>query len=350
MTSEIISATPPSGDLADDEPGGSEQRVVRVEPSDHGLRIDKWLATHLPEFSRAYFQQLLESGAVIVAGRLVLKPATKVRVGDEVSVELRPTAQASAFMPESIPLTVVYEDDHLMVIDKPAGLVVHPAAGHWQGTLLNGLLAHHRAAAHLPRAGIVHRLDKDTSGLMVVAKSSQAFDGLVRAIAAREVHRVYLALAHGPWRGEPERWVDQPLGRDPRQRLRMAVLSAGHASAKPAQTRVRLLDAAGPCVLVGCKLHTGRTHQIRVHMAWLGLPLVGDVLYGGRPALGMSRQALHAQRLGLFHPVGGQWMSFESPLPADMEGALTEADLHYNPENVWSLASPPLEAVTPRTP
>jgi len=359
LTSEIISTPPLSGGLWDDDAADDgmvavatpvdeadlERRTGRVELPDHGLRIDKWLAQGHPEFSRGYFQSLLEAGAVWVNGRLVRKASARVQAGDEVVAELRPTAQASAFVPEPMALPVVFEDEHLIVIDKPAGMVVHPAAGHWRGTLLNGLLAHHAGASVLPRAGIVHRLDKDTSGLMVVGKTQVAVDALVRAIAARDVHRVYLALAHGPWRGEPERWVDQAIGRDPRNRLRMAVLGNGAGGARPAQTRVRLVDAANGWALVGCKLHTGRTHQIRVHMAWLGCPLVGDSLYGGRPALGLQRQALHAHRLGLNHPVTGRWMGFESPLPLDLAEAAAEAGLRYNAKCLWSVEAGPPDAM-----
>jgi len=315
----------------------TERRHLCVGVADQGERLDKWLALQLPAFSRAYFQQLLAGAGVCLNGVAVSKPAQRLRVGDRVKVELRPTAQASAFLPEVMDLSVVYEDEHLLVIDKPAGLVVHPAAGHWQGTLLNGLLAYHAAAVRLPRAGIVHRLDKDTSGLMLVGKSPQAVEGLVRMIAAREVHRLYLALAHGPWRHPDEVWVDRPIGRDSRQRLRMAVHEAASSAAKPAQTRMWRLDGHGAQVLLACKLHTGRTHQIRVHAAWLGSPLLADAVYGGRPGFGLQRQALHAHRLALSHPVTGRWMTFASAGPTDWQEALHAADLHYNEESVRSL-------------
>lgn len=296
----------------------------------HGWRIDRALARLIPEFSRSYLQQLMAEGAVQMHGTPVRKPAARIHVGEQLQIELRPTQQAMAFVAQPMALDVVFEDAHLLVIHKPAGLVVHPAAGHWSGTLLNGLLAHHAAAATLPRAGIVHRLDKDTSGLMLVGKSRAAVDALVRAIAAREVQREYLALAHGAWKGAEEQGVDQPIGRDSHNRLRMAVLRPDATGGKPAQTTFRLLDG-NPCFCwVACKLHTGRTHQIRVHMAWLGHPLVGDVLYGGKPVLGMQRQALHATRLRLSHPVSGESLAFQSPPPADCMAALAEAGLHYN--------------------
>jgi 23S rRNA pseudouridine1911/1915/1917 synthase len=213
-------------------------------------------------------------------------------------------------------LDIAFEDEHLLVLNKPAGLVVHPAPGNWSGTLLNGLLAHHAAAATLPRAGIVHRLDKDTSGLMVVGKTLPAVTALSRAIAAREVHRHYLALAHGrvAW---DEKTVDAAIGRDPVSRIRMAVVASG----KSARTDLQRLARAEAFSALACKLHTGRTHQIRVHLACLGHPLVSDALYGGAPALGMHRQALHAAQLRLQHPVGGLWLQFDSAPPADFARA-----------------------------
>jgi 23S rRNA pseudouridine1911/1915/1917 synthase len=213
-------------------------------------------------------------------------------------------------------LLPVYEDEHLLVVNKPAGLVVHPGAGNWSGTLLNGLLAHHALAATLPRAGIVHRLDKDTTGLMVVGKTLPAMTALVRQIAAREVRRVYLALVHGKvqW---PQASIDAPIARDPAARLRMAVVVGG----KPARTDVERLAVEGACSALRCRLHTGRTHQIRVHLSSRGHALVGDALYGGRPALGMTRQALHATELAFVHPASGQPVAFSAPLPADMAAA-----------------------------
>lgn len=348
MVSKIIEVEADVAALADAADGGaadpgaeSEWRRFVVDAEGHGERLDRWLAARVPEVSRSYLQQLIAEGAVCLDGAVQSKPARRLRVGESLAIELRPTAQAQAFVPQPMALPIVFEDDHLLVIDKPAGWVVHPAAGHWSGTLLNGLLAHHAGAARLPRAGIVHRLDKDTSGLMVVAKTQRAFDALVAMIAAREVQRIYVALAGGPWRHPDRVGVDQPIGRDPRQRLRMAVHPPESGAAKPARTDIRRLDGGTPgraeWVLVGCKLHTGRTHQIRVHLAWLGHPLVGDTLYGGRPALGMARQALHAVRLGLRHPVGGDWLAFESPLPPDLADAVTAAGLHYNPALLWAV-------------
>jgi 23S rRNA pseudouridine1911/1915/1917 synthase len=334
LADQIIS----TGDSFDEDPRREQaEEALDVEtrryvvPADmHGWRVDRALAALTPEFSRSYLQQLMAEGAVSWNGALAKKASAKVKVSDLVQVELRPTQQAMAFVAESMALDVVHEDADLMVIVKPAGLVVHPAAGHWSGTLLNGLLAHHAGAAALPRAGIVHRLDKDTSGLMLVGKSRQAVEGLVRAIAAREVKREYLAIGHGAWKAGAEITVDQPIGRDVHNRLRMAVVSTALGSGKTAKTTVRPLAIGASACLVACKLHTGRTHQIRVHMAWLGHPLVGDTLYGGKVALGMARQSLHATRLRLLHPISGQALAFDSTPPADFLAALDEAGLRYN--------------------
>ncbi len=308
----------------------SELRQVAVTPAQHGLRLDKALAELVPELSRSYLQQLQAQGLVQVAGVVCLKPAHKVKAGDSLQIEIRPTQQSQAFKPEAMALDVVYEDAHLLVLHKPAGLVVHPAPGNWSGTLLNGLLARDPAAQLLPRAGIVHRLDKDTSGLMVVARERSTMDALVRLIAAREVSRQYLALAHRPWQGAPERSVQAPVGRDPRNRLRMAVVDLAHHAGKSARTDMQLWAGNEQGCLVHCKLHTGRTHQIRVHMASIGHPLLADVLYGGTPAAGMQRQALHAYRLAFAHPVDGRALAFEVPLPADMLQAMGQWGLRYN--------------------
>jgi 23S rRNA pseudouridine1911/1915/1917 synthase len=339
LTQTIIST-----DFSDDDPIAdaiappeADERQWQAEAELHGMRLDKALALRVAGFSRAWLQQLIADGHVQVNGRLCHKPAHRLKAADQVRVRLLPPAQVSAFAPEALPLAVAYEDEHLMVIDKPAGLVVHPAAGHWSGTLLNGLLAYHPEAQRLPRAGIVHRLDKDTSGLMVVGKSLAACEGLVRQIAAREVHRVYVALVHGQVRSQ-EQEVRGWIARDPRQRLRMAVVGAGVSGAREALTRVRCLDALPAVSWVGCKLHTGRTHQIRVHMASIGHPLVGDVLYGGRPGWGLARQALHAHRLALRHPITGQALHWTSPLPADIGQAVPAVGLDYNLDRLWPLS------------
>ena len=308
----------------------SEVRAVTVPQALHGQRLDKVLAELVPEFSRSYLQQLLAQGAVSVQQQPATKASVKVRWGDVLQVEMRPTAQSQSFRAEAMALDIAYEDEHLLIVNKPAGLVVHPAPGNWSGTLLNGLLAHHAAAAQVPRAGIVHRLDKDTSGLMVVAKSRQVMDALVAMIARRDVSRQYVALGHGAWRGGL-REVRQAIGRDPRNRLRMAVVDLASQAGKPAHTDISLIDAAAQACLVHCKLHTGRTHQIRVHMAWLGHPLLADTLYGGAVLAGLERQALHAYRLGFVHPITGQEVLVHSRPPEDFMAAVEFLGLRYNP-------------------
>ena len=324
IISAPLAGEPPDDDESPDPAQPGEWRELAAGADLHGQRLDRALMALAPEFSRSYLSQLIEAGAALLNGAASLKPAQKVRAGDRLALQLRPTPMSRAFVPQAIPLNVVHEDEHLLVIDKPAGLVVHPAAGNWSGTLLNALLARDERAAALPRAGIVHRLDKDTSGLMVVARTRAAMDALTALIAARQVRREYLALAHRPWSGPAQTEVDAPIGRDVRNRLRMAVVDLQRQSGKPAQTRIELIANAAQGCLVRALLRTGRTHQIRVHMAHLGHPLVADPLYGGAPAAGMARQALHARRLALEHPVTNAALAFESPLPADMAGALAE--------------------------
>jgi 23S rRNA pseudouridine1911/1915/1917 synthase len=311
---------PPGGGEPDEEPAENETEVreTRVDLAGHGQRLDKFLVALAPEFSRSHLQHLITQGAVCVDGQPAKQSSHKLRSGQRVVLELRPTPQSQAFRPEVLPIDIVYEDEHLMVIHKPAGWVVHPAAGHWSGTLLNALLAHHVRATELPRAGIVHRLDKDTSGLMVVGKTLEAVTALTRAIAARRVHREYLAVVHGEMlQAATLSQIDAPIGRDPRSRVRMAVVPTG----KPARTDVELVAVREGYSAVRCILHTGRTHQIRVHLASRGFPLVADSLYGGREALGLHRQALHAWRLQLEHPVDGRRLVFEAPPPPDFSQA-----------------------------
>lgn len=328
----IISRAPGAAE-PDDEVGIGPQvewRAIEVTAAQHGERLDRILAATIPEFSRNYLKQLIEDGAVEVNGMVVTKPSARLKAGDQSRVALCPTPQSRAFIPQTMALQIVFRDEYLLVIDKPAGLVVHPGPGNWSGTLLNGLLAFHPGFADLPRAGIVHRLDKDTSGLMLVARTRPVMDALVKAIAARSVQRQYLAIAHRPWSGPAMRDVQAPIGRDPRNRLRMAVVDQARHPGKEARTSIELLCNAEFGCLVRCTLHTGRTHQIRVHMASIGHPLVADATYGGAPAAGQTRQALHAFRLALQHPVTGEDLDFQARLPSDLEGALQQWGLRYN--------------------
>ena len=316
-----------SSALTDNEP---DQRPDEGEPEDdacelrthvvtleqHGQRLDKLLTAIAPEFSRAHLQGLIADGRVQLEGKVSLAASARVKAGARLQVELVRPVQDQAFKPEDIPLDVVYEDEHVLVVNKPAGLVVHPAAGNWSGTLLNGLLHRDPQAATLPRAGIVHRLDKDTSGLMVVGRTLEGVTGLMRDIASRVVSRKYLALVHGRLKFDDDS-IEAPIGRDPKVRVRMAVVNSG----KWARTDVSLVAYAEGIAAVRCTLHTGRTHQIRVHMMFRGHPLVSDEVYGGRPALGMTRQALHAAHLAFRHPVTGEKLSFDAPPPDDFRQA-----------------------------
>jgi 23S rRNA pseudouridine1911/1915/1917 synthase len=291
-----------------------------------GERLDKVLAKVFPEFSRSRLQSWVEEGRVRVNGTLAkVRQAVPLEAHIELVPDLLP--EQLAFAPEPIEFDIVYEDAALVVLNKPAGLVVHPAAGNWSGTILNGLLHRYgQAAAGLPRAGIVHRLDKDTSGLMVVARTLEAQTDLVRQLQARTVKRRYLALV---WGAMPDEGIiDAPIGRDPRERKRMAVVTG--AAGKPARTHFRTVDESvwqqQTVSAVHCDLETGRTHQIRVHCAHIGHPLLGDPVYGGlrgrRSSVplpgGFTRQALHAWRLGLIHPETRRAMHWLAELPEDM--------------------------------
>jgi 23S rRNA pseudouridine1911/1915/1917 synthase len=298
------------------ESAQTESRQWAVDGNCHGLRLDKVLALGAPEFSRSHLQSLVETGHVRVDAQVCQHNARKLRAGQLIDVALVPTAQTLAFRPQPMDLHILFEDEHVLVVDKPAGLVVHPGAGNWSGTLLNGVLAHHAGAAVLPRAGIVHRLDKDTSGVMVVGKSLEAVTALVRDIAARVVQRRYLAVAWGAVEPATQR-IDAPIGRDPALRTRMAIVGSG----RPAQTDVECVAVQQGCSALQCRLHTGRTHQIRVHLASRGHPLVADGLYGGKPALGMTRQALHATHLAFEHPISRQPLAFDCEPPVDFAAA-----------------------------
>lgn len=302
-----------------------------VEDEFSGERLDKVLARLMPSVSRARLQTWIEQGAVAVNGVTVEKIRAKVAAGDEIEVMEQPSPEELAFKPVAMNLDVVYEDDEILVVNKPAGLVVHPAAGHWDDTLLNGLLARNPELKTLPRAGIVHRLDRDTTGLMVVAKTLEAQTDLIRQLQARTVKREYWAIVHGQ---APEAgFIEEPIMRDPRSPMRFCVGNGPRA--KEAKTHVRCVDVGyvpgiGQTPLtvswVACRLDTGRTHQIRVHMQWAGLPLVGDPVYKGKmgklpadcPLAIMKRQALHASRLGLVHPKTKETMQWFVPAPQDL--------------------------------
>lgn len=316
-----------SADSAD--PEALECEIFAIPGDCAGLRLDAALAQMFPEHSRSRLQGWIKEGLIQLDGASA-DAKRKVWGGETICMEAPPLPGDSCHRAESIDFPRVYEDDALMVIDKPAGLVVHPGSGNWSGTLLNALLHYLPQLEAVPRAGIVHRLDKDTSGLMVVARTRAAMDALVRMIAAREVHRQYLALAHRTWSGPKLQRAEWPIGRDPRNRLRMAAVDLSHQAGKSARTDIELLENAAQGCWVRCILHTGRTHQIRVHMMMLGHPLVADELYGGVPAAGLTRQALHAYRLAFTHPVTGQAMEFWAPVPVDLEQALQAWGLGYN--------------------
>jgi 23S rRNA pseudouridine1911/1915/1917 synthase len=283
-----------------------------------------FLSAQLPDFSRSHIKTLIESGAVTLGGAAV-KPAARLRAGDEVHVEV-PEPAPQDLAAEAIPLDVVFEDEDLLVINKPPGLTVHPGAGRSGGTLANALIARlpsMRGVGPAQRPGIVHRLDRDTSGLLVVAKHAAALAALQRAVAAREVVRRYLGLVSGHL-PQDEGTIDAPIGRHPRRRTKMAVVPGGRA----AVTRYRVVQRVGGATLVEARLVTGRTHQIRVHFAHLGHPVLGDRVYAGRRTppggLTMARQMLHAYRLAFRHPVTGAPLEFESPLPEDFAGVLAQ--------------------------
>jgi len=286
-----------------------------------GLRLDQALARLFPEHSRSRLQAWVRAGRVLLDARPAADVKRKVWGGERVALADAAGAVESAALAEAIPLAVVYEDDAIIVIDKPAGLVVHPGAGNRQGTLLNALLHHAPQLASVPRAGIVHRLDKETSGLLVVAKTLAAHTDLVRQLAARTVQREYLALVHGRVAGDGS--IDAPIGRHPVARTRMAVTAGG----REARTRYRVSERFDGATLLAVTLETGRTHQIRVHMRAIGHPLVGDPTYGKRRSApgtlaDFPRQALHAARLGLTHPATRARCEWESPLPADLRALL----------------------------
>lgn len=306
----------------------------QVSESNVDTRLDSFLAAQIEGWSRARLQRLIEDEDVLVNGKPA-KASYKLRTGDEIEVELSAPPVAT-FTPEDIPLNIIFEDDSLIVVNKRAGLVVHPAAGVHSGTLANALAYHFQ---NLPtragdiRPGIVHRLDKDTSGLMVVAKNEATHESLADQFRAREVFKSYVALVHGVVKQQSGR-IEQPIARDPRTRIRMAVVRAGRG----ALSLYKVRRSFKSFTLLDVELKTGRTHQIRVHLSWLRHPVVGDEVYGGgrdktvqdvrlRAAIRkMNRQFLHAERLGFRHPASGEWLQFVAPLPDELTRVLAELD------------------------
>jgi len=287
----------------------------QVDSPHSGARLDHYLASHVPSLSRSRLQDLIKQGHVKLNG-LTVKPGARLRTGDAIVLREPPPVPATAEA-EEIALHVLFEDDDLIVIDKPPGLVVHPAAGHQAGTLVNALLHHCQTLSGIggeQRPGIVHRLDKETSGCLVAAKSDPAHQALARQFAGREVTKVYLALAAGRFTRRTG-VIEAPIGRHPVQRKKMAIVARGRA----ARTDYRVLAEIEGGALVECTLHTGRTHQIRVHLKHLGHPVLGDEVYGRRAHY--PRQMLHAWKLGFAHPRTGEPLSFEAPPPADFRDA-----------------------------
>uniref|UniRef100_UPI0032200880 RluA family pseudouridine synthase n=1 Tax=Turicimonas muris TaxID=1796652 RepID=UPI0032200880 len=298
--------------------------VVSIE--EDGERIDKVLSSRYLDFSRSRLKTVIEEGDVLVDGESVSKPKQKLLLGQQVDVTVKSRPEDCPFTPTPMDLDIVYEDDSILVINKPAGLVVHPATGHWNDTLVNGLLAYNESFSKLPRAGVVHRLDRETSGLMVVAKTEQAQLSLVKQLQERTVKREYWALTRG--RAPVDKIIDASIERDPRNPIKFVVGKS--ARAKNALTREKLVQFTEvngkPYSWVACRLQTGRTHQIRVHMESIGFPLIGDPLYrnrlpvpkdDGTKVSQFNRQALHASRLGLVHPLTGEVMECIAEPPQD---------------------------------
>jgi 23S rRNA pseudouridine1911/1915/1917 synthase len=292
-------------------------REFQAGPDDSESRLDVFLTARVPECTRSFIQRLISEGEVTVNGRVRTKSGFSLSTGDSVLLTL-PAPVSSAVMPESIPLDILYEDDQLAVINKQRGMVVHPAAGNLQGTLVNALLAHCRDLSGINgviRPGIVHRLDKDTSGVMLVAKTDRSHVSLAEQIRNHTAGRTYLAVVHGDFAVEEGR-IEGSIGRNPKDRKKMSVVRQG---GKMAVTHFKVLERLGKYCLVSCRLETGRTHQIRVHMASIGRPVAGDPKYGPpAPGLPIKGQALHSSQIQFVHPLTGETMNFQAPLPDDM--------------------------------
>jgi len=301
--------------------------LLLVATTEHaGTRLDRYLALVLPDVSRSYIQHLISDGHIRVNDKAI-KPSYQVQSDDQISVIL-PLPQPTDIVAEDIPLNVVYEDNDLLVVDKPAGMVVHPAPGHLTGTLVNALLYHYpyMQIGDDLRPGIVHRIDRDTSGLLVVAKNDRAKTHLQAQQQARQMLKIYLALIEGRFK-ELSGTIDAPIDRNPTDRLRMAIVTTG----RPSRTHYRTCEVLGPYSLVEAKLETGRTHQIRVHFSHKHHPILGDPLYGSRRQsrpLELKRQFLHAHRLG-FKLLNNEWFEYESPLPTDLQSVLDTLRARY---------------------
>lgn len=296
------------------------QRLT-VSPEDAGVRIDKYLAEQLPDITRSYLQKLLKDGSVQMNGKPV-KASTKTAVGAVIALAI-PEPEEPEILPENIPLDILYEDSDVILINKPKNMVVHPAAGHYTGTLVNALMYHCRGDLSgingVLRPGIVHRIDKDTTGVLIVCKNDRAHNALAEQLKEHSITRKYRAIVCGNLK-EDEGTVDAPLGRHPQDRKKMAIVRSG---GKRAVTHYRVLERFGNDTYIECQLETGRTHQIRVHMASLGHPLLGDEIYGrAKSPFKLEGQTLHAMVLGFIHPTTGEYMEFEAPLPEYFEKLL----------------------------
>lgn len=296
------------------------QRLT-VSPEDAGVRIDKYLAEQLPDITRSYLQKLLKDGSVQMNGKPV-KASTKTAVGAVIALTI-PEPEEPEILPENIPLDILYEDSDVILINKPKNMVVHPAAGHYTGTLVNALMYHCRGDLSgingVLRPGIVHRIDKDTTGVLIVCKNDRAHNALAEQLKEHRITRKYRAIVCGNLK-EDEGTVDAPLGRHPQDRKKMAIVRSG---GKRAVTHYRVLERFGNDTYIECQLETGRTHQIRVHMASLGHPLLGDEIYGrAKSPFKLEGQTLHAMVLGFIHPTTGEYMEFEAPLPEYFEKLL----------------------------
>ena len=294
---------------------GIEKYNLIIEPDATGERVDSYIASSLDGPSRSFVQKLIEKGNVLLNGEVLSSKKEKLKAGDEIEITL-PEPEKIEIVAEDIPLDIVYEDEDVLVVNKPRGMVVHPAVGNYTGTLVNAIMHHcgDRLSSinGVIRPGIVHRIDKDTSGLLVIAKNDKAHESLSAQLQEHSVTRKYIALVHNNFTND-EGTIDEPIGRDPKNRLRQAVT---HQNSKRAVTHYEVLERFGQYTLLQCQLETGRTHQIRVHMAYIKHPLVGDLVYGPRKSrINVEGQVLHAKVLGFVHPSTGEYMEFDSELP-----------------------------------